>query len=1079
MKKKLMTWLLTFVMAATIFGMNSSIALAAGSGTEEDPYLISSAEEFAAMVPDKGTCYKLAADITVSTPYASDFAGHFDGDGHTITLAIENDTTYTALFKNLIAGAVVENLTTAGSVTVSGNRSYAGCIVGKATGAADGDPVLIKNCLNKASMNGYKAVGGIAGWCMTNVTIEGCVNTGAITGANNQVGGIVGNLSTGVGNITNCYNTGAVTGFNQAGGIIGLPTKSSAYDTLTNCYDTGICTLTSTNTSVGSLSSLKSNNGVMVNCYALDTAAANAIPAVTDPEGVTVKTADEMKAADFVTALGDAYAADTQGINDGYPILTWQAADEPVVDPADQEKADAIVSQFDSEYNLKPSFGTDTNINQMVKDKVSAYTIDGLEADKISVALKSTDEPDNIATDGTITYVKKDALNAYIYSLNAKCEFTITYGTASADTKSKTAIIGWDRDAFFTKMQGEAEGLTADSIKGENESLDNVTAELSLPQIMGTSAQKVWSVITWTSSNEDVIHTEEVQYGGLPTPLKGVVTPAENDTEVTLTATFKANDTILNSNVEKQSDFQTVEKTFTVTVPGTGPVGPTEEELQALLDKYYTAEALKKFEDQSQLDPSNVTGDIQLILYTRINDEEGNPVFENKEIKVESSDESVIKINGYRGAVDRFQEENKTVDLIISFTRNNITVQKRIPVTVVAITDAELDKEIAALEAVKDHYFDGINDGRYADANSITGDLHPFQEANVSDDGTVSFVYNYNDMTNMGIVPDGYFEDSTEMEQAGYNRYKSSVPAVIGHENLVLTMPEEETEVTITSWLSSDRYGDLAPAHPDNEKLQKLYKQEVSVTVKVVPPHTHQMVHHDAVSPTADEDGNIEYWQCAKCGKYFEDEAGTVELTEKDVILPKTGGNESTEPEKTTEPTTAKPKAKGSVISAKAGSFKVTSSSPKNPTVELKKGKNAASVTVPTTITSDGVKYKVTSIAPKAYYNCKKLKKVVVGSNIIKIGKMAFGKCPNLKTVTIGKNVKTIGAKCFAGDKKLKGLILKTKKLTKAGVKKSLAGSSIKTIKVKAGSKKVNKKTIKKYKKIFAKKNSGRKAKVK
>ena len=39
--------------------------------------------------------------------------------------------------------------------------------------------------------------------------------------------------------------------------------------------------------------------------------------------------------------------------------------------------------------------------------------------------------------------------------------------------------------------------------------------------------------------------------------------------------------------------------------------------------------------------------------------------------------------------------------------------------------------------------------------------------------------------------------------------------------------------------------------------------------------------------------------------------------------------------------------------------------------------------------------------------------------------------------------------------------------------------SSVKTVKVQIGSKKVNRKYVKKYKKIFTKKNAGRKVKVK
>lgn len=52
-------------------------------------------------------------------------------------------------------------------------------------------------------------------------------------------------------------------------------------------------------------------------------------------------------------------------------------------------------------------------------------------------------------------------------------------------------------------------------------------------------------------------------------------------------------------------------------------------------------------------------------------------------------------------------------------------------------------------------------------------------------------------------------------------------------------------------------------------------------------------------------------------------------------------------------------------------------------------------------------------------------------------------------------------------------------KLGKAGVKKSLLGSKIKIVKVKVGKKAVNKKYIKRYRKIFTKKNAGKKVTVK
>lgn len=54
-----------------------------------------------------------------------------------------------------------------------------------------------------------------------------------------------------------------------------------------------------------------------------------------------------------------------------------------------------------------------------------------------------------------------------------------------------------------------------------------------------------------------------------------------------------------------------------------------------------------------------------------------------------------------------------------------------------------------------------------------------------------------------------------------------------------------------------------------------------------IPKLDHTLVHHDAKAPTHDETGNIEYWTCSTCGKYFSDEAGTKEITKESVIIQK------------------------------------------------------------------------------------------------------------------------------------------------------------------------------------------------
>ena len=122
--------------------------------------------------------------------------------------------------------------------------------------------------------------------------------------------------------------------------------------------------------------------------------------------------------------------------------------------------------------------------------------------------------------------------------------------------------------------------------------------------------------------------------------------------------------------------------------------------------------------------------------------------------------------------------------------------------------------------------------------------------------------------------------------------------------------------------------------------------------------------------------------------------------------------------------------------------------------VSFSKAANKKSVNVPATVIINGTAYNVTEISAKAF-TAKKI-----------------------RTVTIGKNVKKINKNAFKGSKATK-MIVKTKLLKKAAVKGSLKGSKVKTVQVKIGKKSLNKKYVKKYRKIFIKKIAGKKAAVK
>jgi len=142
---------------------------------------------------------------------------------------------------------------------------------------------------------------------------------------------------------------------------------------------------------------------------------------------------------------------------------------------------------------------------------------------------------------------------------------------------------------------------------------------------------------------------------------------------------------------------------------------------------------------------------------------------------------------------------------------------------------------------------------------------------------------------------------------------------------------------------------------------------------------------------------------------------------------------------------------KGTKLTAKGASYQVTSAAEKNPTVVYKGSKKQkASVTIPDTVTIDKVTYKVTSIAANAFKNNKKLKKVVIGKNVTKIGKKAFYGCSKLKKITV-----------------------KTTKLTK----KNVGRQAFKGIHKKAAFK-VPKKKISSYRKVFRARGAAKTTKV-
>lgn len=113
----------------------------------------------------------------------------------------------------------------------------------------------------------------------------------------------------------------------------------------------------------------------------------------------------------------------------------------------------------------------------------------------------------------------------------------------------------------------------------------------------------------------------------------------------------------------------------------------------------------------------------------------------------------------------------------------------------------------------------------------------------------------------------------------------------------------------------------------------------------------------------------------------------------------------------------AKPAAKGTDITKGNNLYKVSSSNPGNPTVKFVGlvNANVSSVTIPETVSSGGVRYRVTLITNNALKGNKSISTVVINKNMKSISAKAFYDCRKLKKIKLkSKNIIKINNKAFS-----------------------------------------------------------------
>ena len=233
-----------FVMglAAPLFTTKAVYAFSgSGTGASDDPYVVTSCYEFKQIDADASAYYRLANDIDCASEHNSmiaavPFSGYFNGDGHSISIGLQEYPSNLGLFST-IDGGTVTNLVLTGTSNAGtgGTTGLAGSLAGTISNGAH-----ITYITSSVEVTGLSSsLGGIAG-SFTASTADNIVNTGNVTSNTGKVGGLFGAVYCGA-LVSNSHMSGDVSGNgDQAGGISGEDGCEGTGGTYTNVYSTGV-----------------------------------------------------------------------------------------------------------------------------------------------------------------------------------------------------------------------------------------------------------------------------------------------------------------------------------------------------------------------------------------------------------------------------------------------------------------------------------------------------------------------------------------------------------------------------------------------------------------------------------------------------------------------------------------------------------------------------------------------------------------------------------------------------------------------------------------------------------------------
>lgn len=475
---------------------------------------------------------------------------------------------------------------------------------------------------------------------------------------------------------------------------------------------------------------------------------------------------------------------------------------------------------------FEPAYGKDTNAADALAALLASKGYDDVT---VTVKAAAGDAKASIDADGTIHYYFDAGMSSrgsYFYAT-----FVLSLDGASVE-KEVYVHITWDLARAQAVLQAELDRITLPTEPVTSLTLPRYPVKEGIdPSQVDYSKYdnfNTWATVTWTSANDQIVKVGSAPYTPYYAPYATTLTRTAADQQVTLTASIVCN----------SIEGLTLTKAFTVTVAASQESQATlREQLQAKLDAGFaaygglrdavTGEPLEE-RDGKCIAANDIhfptTGDFGV-------DGKYTPVI------ITSSDADTIVPPGVNNAarVEVYRplpgEDAKdvTVTVTIKDKETGISVSRDFVIAVQPLTQQEIDDELALMAEVKAHYFDGIRNGN-TDPEHITGNLHAFREAYLNADGQLVWVYDVDDQANHGIVPS---ELPGWQASERWRLFRSTNPAVISHENLLVTRATEHKAVTIVSELSSETLGKYAARYPDNADFQALSHQAVSARLIV------------------------------------------------------------------------------------------------------------------------------------------------------------------------------------------------------------------------------------------------------